>query len=78
MRAGVFYEPERSHLTAILTGAPSKVVNLPSLIRVRLEQLRVLHHGYRIRVAEACASAGLGIDTPADLDRARRRAASRN
>lgn len=36
-----------------------------------LEQLRALHYGARILVAEACAPSGFGVDTPADLDRAR-------
>jgi 3-deoxy-manno-octulosonate cytidylyltransferase (CMP-KDO synthetase) len=34
----------------------------------RLEQLRVLEHGYRIRVVEV-ESESWGIDTPADLER---------
>lgn len=38
----------------------------------RLEQLRALHHGRRIRVAQACAAAGIGVDSLADLERARR------
>lgn len=38
----------------------------------RLEQLRALENGYRIRVAVACAPAGIGVDSPADLERARR------
>lgn len=42
----------------------------------RLEQLRVLYHGYRIYVEEAVAACGIGIDTPADLERARRIAAA--
>lgn len=40
-----------------------------------LEQLRFLELGLRIRVAEACAPIPAGIDTPADLERARRRMA---
>ncbi len=35
-----------------------------------LEQLRVLEHGFRIRVADT-AYRGFGIDTPEDLERAR-------
>jgi 3-deoxy-manno-octulosonate cytidylyltransferase (CMP-KDO synthetase) len=38
-----------------------------------LEQLRALHHGMRIRVGEAVAATGIGIDTPADLEAARQR-----
>ena len=37
----------------------------------RLEQLRVLWHGERIAVHVGSGGAGLGIDTPADLARAR-------
>jgi len=40
-------------------------------INERLEQLRVLASGQRIYVAIACAQPGLGIDTPADLEKAR-------
>mgnify|MGYP005839478821 CR=1 FL=1 len=36
-----------------------------------LEQLRVLHHGERIHVADACAAVPGGVDTPADLERVR-------
>lgn len=36
-----------------------------------LEQLRALHHGACILVAEACAPTGFGVDTPADLERVR-------
>ena len=39
----------------------------------RLEQLRMLEHGYRIHVA-VTAGGGLGVDTAEDLERARRRA----
>ena len=46
-------------------------------INERLEQLRVLDHGYRIYVAIACAKPGLGIDTPEDLEKARNISASR-
>ena len=37
----------------------------------RLEQLRVLWHGERIAVHVGDTDAGLGVDTPADLERAR-------
>jgi len=38
-----------------------------------LEQLRVLWHGFRIRVAEVEQAPEAGIDTPEDLQRARQR-----
>ena len=38
----------------------------------RLEQLRALYNGYRVHVEEACAPCGIGVDTPEDLERARR------
>lgn len=41
----------------------------------RLEQLRVLEYGYRIRVVET-SNDSIGVDTPADLERARRVAAA--
>ncbi len=37
-----------------------------------LEQLRAMYHGYRIKVEIAQESAGIGVDTPADLEKARR------
>lgn len=37
----------------------------------RLEQLRVLEHGYRIRTVEIAAGP-VGVDTPGDLERVRR------
>ena len=36
-----------------------------------LEQLRAMYHGYRIKVEIAEESAGIGVDTPADLEKAR-------
>jgi 3-deoxy-manno-octulosonate cytidylyltransferase (CMP-KDO synthetase) len=39
----------------------------------KLEQLRALQLGMRIVVAQAVAVPGVGVDTPADLDRARTR-----
>ena len=43
----------------------------------RLEQLRILEHGYRIQVIETGSHAH-GVDTPEDLERARRRAGGHN
>jgi 3-deoxy-manno-octulosonate cytidylyltransferase (CMP-KDO synthetase) len=40
----------------------------------RLEQLRILEHGYRIRTVETTADA-IGVDTPEDLERVRERIA---
>ncbi len=37
-----------------------------------LEQLRVLEHGFRIRVVASQSHVGLSVDTPADLERAER------
>ena len=37
----------------------------------QLEQLRVLEHGYRIKVAET-SHTSIGVDTPEDLEKARR------
>ena len=36
-----------------------------------LEQLRILHQGYSIHVAAACASTGFGVDTAEDLAQVR-------
>ena len=41
----------------------------------RLEQLRVIEHGYRIMTARIDDDP-IGVDTPADLDRVRRRLAA--
>ena len=41
----------------------------------RLEQLRILEHGYRIMTTRIDADP-IGVDTPADLDRVRRRLAA--
>ncbi len=37
----------------------------------RLEQLRALYFGYPIRITVASAPAGVGVDTPADVERLR-------
>ena len=39
----------------------------------KLEQLRALAHGTRILVPDAAGPCGVGVDTPADLERARAR-----
>lgn len=41
-------------------------------IKERLEQLRVLYHGAKIAVCDACAIPGPGVDTEADLARVRK------
>lgn len=38
----------------------------------KLEQLRAIYHGYKIHVEEACDSCGIGVDTEADLQQARK------
>jgi len=48
-----------------------KLERTPLEIAERLEQLRALEHGYRIRVVEV-ESESWGIDTPEDLERYRR------
>lgn len=42
-----------------------------------LEQLRVLHHGYRIKLLRTASAPPAGVDTPADLEAVRTRLASR-
>lgn len=44
----------------------------------RLEQLRALAHGTHLRVEDACEPCGVGIDTPADLERFAAALAARN
>jgi 3-deoxy-manno-octulosonate cytidylyltransferase (CMP-KDO synthetase) len=58
-------------LAAFARLAPAPIERAESL-----EQLRALWHGHRIAVAEAAAAPPPGIDTPEDLERARRRFAS--
>ncbi len=41
----------------------------------KLEQLRVLYHGERILVLDALMDAGIGVDTPADLEAVREKLA---
>ncbi len=61
-------------LYAYRAGFLRRYVNMPDSqleAAERLEQLRALEQGADIRVAVATARPGLGIDTPADLQRAR-------
>lgn len=59
---------------AYRAGFVAKYPDLPKCeleIQESLEQLRALYHGATIMVDEASARAGIGIDTPRDLERAR-------
>jgi 3-deoxy-manno-octulosonate cytidylyltransferase (CMP-KDO synthetase) len=60
------YAFRRSALERFVGLAPS-----PLELREKLEQLRALEHGMRIEVS-IVDTVPLGVDTPADLDRARR------
>lgn len=60
------YAYRRSFLPRFAALAPT-----PLERRERLEQLRALEHGVRIKVIET-AHAAIGVDTPADLDRVAR------
>jgi len=65
-------------LYAYRVGALHRITTLPpsSLERAeRLEQLRALQHGLRIAVGLCSEPPGAGVDTAADLQRARERAA---
>jgi 3-deoxy-manno-octulosonate cytidylyltransferase (CMP-KDO synthetase) len=53
----------------------TRLAPTPGELSERLEQLRILEHGRRIRVV-VVPEAGLAVDTPGDLAEARRRAAS--
>jgi 3-deoxy-manno-octulosonate cytidylyltransferase (CMP-KDO synthetase) len=55
----------------------SKLERTPLEIAERLEQLRALEHGYRIRVVEV-QNESWGIDTPADLQRFKETVGSRD
>jgi 3-deoxy-manno-octulosonate cytidylyltransferase (CMP-KDO synthetase) len=60
---------------AYRVGALAQIIQLPPSPleqAERLEQLRALEHGMRIVVGLASAAPGPGVDTPADLERARR------
>jgi len=54
----------------ILTG----LAHCPLEQSEKLEQLRALYYGYPIHVEEACTTCGVGVDTPEDLETARKMA----
>ncbi len=59
-------------LKAFVTWSPAPLEQVEML-----EQLRVLHQGVAIHVADACAPVPPGVDTLADLEQARQRLSSR-
>ncbi len=65
------YAYRAGFLAAFARLAPAPIERAESL-----EQLRALWHGHRIAVAATDAAPPPGIDTPDDLERARRRFAS--
>ncbi len=77
--AGPQCRPEGEHLRhiglyAYRAGFLRRYVTLPPSDlerREALEQLRALHHGATIVMAEACAPPGPGVDTAEDLERVR-------
>jgi 3-deoxy-manno-octulosonate cytidylyltransferase (CMP-KDO synthetase) len=65
-------------LYAYRAGALRRITSLPPTVleqREKLEQLRALEHGIRIVVGTCTERPAPGVDTAADLERARRRAA---
>ena len=60
------YAYRAAFLRAFSTLAPSPLESIEAL-----EQLRVLWHGERIAVLVSDAVAGIGVDTPEDLERVR-------
>ncbi len=67
-------------LYAYRVAALLRLASLPPCemeLRERLEQLRALHHGMGIAVAEAMAAPGPGVDTTEDLERVRSLVGSR-
>ena len=73
-----FGDPRRHvGMYAYRVGALRRITALPPSRyerREKLEQLRALEAGLRIVVAECSEPPGAGVDTPADLERARARA----
>ena len=66
-------------LYAYRVGALKRITRLPPSgleQREKLEQLRALEHGIRIAVGRCVELPAPGVDTPDDLERARRRAVS--
>lgn len=67
-------------LYAYRVGVLRRITGLPPSAleqREKLEQLRALEHGVRIAVGECVERPGPGVDTAADLERARQWAAAR-
>jgi 3-deoxy-manno-octulosonate cytidylyltransferase (CMP-KDO synthetase) len=56
----------RRHFLAMFSSLPATPLEMSE----SLEQLRVIEHGYTIRMARV-ASAPIGVDTPEDLERVR-------
>jgi len=60
------YAYRREFLLAFTRLTPTPLEQLE-----KLEQLRALEHGYRIRMVERADDGSIGVDTPEDLERAR-------
>jgi 3-deoxy-manno-octulosonate cytidylyltransferase (CMP-KDO synthetase) len=60
------YAYRRDFLLQLTQLAPTPLEQLE-----KLEQLRVLEHGYRIKMVERAGDASIGVDTPEDLERVR-------
>ena len=54
----------------------TSLAQCPLEVSEKLEQLRALYHGYKIRVELACAACGLEVNTLDDLERVRKTATS--
>lgn len=66
------YAYRSSFLTRYALLAPCALEQIEAL-----EQLRVLHHGYRIKLLHTSEAPPAGVDTPADLEAVRARLAGR-
>ena len=60
------YAYRRDFLLAFTALPPSPLEGIE-----KLEQLRALEHGYRIKMVERAEDASIGVDTPEDLERVR-------